>query len=144
MANVDTGQYKANQAEAVHIGDNVGLFRISLSLTISVGDIHRVGKIPHGAIPLDAIFYGATGAGQGIFKFGTSASRSMFFASQTWSAAAVSRCTKRLGYAMQISLSDDSMPRYESIVMVGTTNTVIGYIGDLIVFYKMPGQASGI
>lgn len=144
MATINTSQFTLNQAEGVHIGDNCAIYRISISVSISVGDVHRIGKIPHGAIPVDAIFYGTTNAGQGIYKFGTSASQELFFASLTYSAAAVQRCTRRLGPGMQISLSDDSMPRYEAVVMVGTTNTVVGYIGDLIVFYKMPGQGLGI
>lgn len=141
MATINTSQFLANQAESLHIGDTVAIYRISLSVSISVGDVHRIGKIPHGAIPIDAIFYGTTNAGQGIYKFGTSASQELFFISLTYSAAAVQRCIRRLGPAMQISLSDDAMPRYEAVTMVGTTNTVVGYIGDLIVFYKAPGQS---
>jgi hypothetical protein len=141
MATINTSQYLLNQPEGVHIGDNVVICRISLSVTISVGDVHRIGKLPHGAIPLDAVFFGTTNAGQGIYKFGTSASQEMFMASLTYSAAAVYRTIRRLGPGMQISLSDDVMPRYEAITMVGTTNTVTGYIGDLIVYYKQPGQS---
>jgi hypothetical protein len=144
MATINTSQFTLNQPEAVHVGDNVLICRVSISLSISVGDVHRIGKLPHGAIPLDAIFYGTTNAGQGIYKFGTSASQELFFASLTYSAAAVQRCTRRLGYGMQVSLSDDVMPRYDAVTMVGTTNTVTGYIGDLIIFYKMPGQSGGL
>lgn len=138
MATINTGRYLRDAAPEVHAGVNAGVYRISLSVSISVGDVHRIGRIPHGAIPLNAIFYGATGAGQGICKFGTSASQELFFISLTYSAAAVISSTRKLGYAMQISLSDDSMPRFEAVTMVGTTNTVNGYIGDLIVYYKMP------
>ena len=50
------------------------------------------------------------------------------------------RTTRKLGYAMQISLSDDARVQYENIVMVGTAGQSVGYVGDLIVHYKMPGQ----
>lgn len=143
MATVDLSAYTGNQPEAVQVGDNVAICRISLSVTLSVGDVHRIGKIPHGAIPLDAVFYAgsALAANASILKLGTSASNDLFFASATYSfAGSVYRTTRPLGTAQQISLSDDKMPRYEALTLVGTAGLSIGFVGDLIVYYKMPGQ----
>lgn len=142
MATIDTGAYTRNQPLA-NIGDNVAIFRVSLSVTLSSGDVHRIGKLPHGAIPVDAIYYpGAAAAAAQVIKFGTSASADMFFASASYSqaAAAIYRCTRKLGTTMQISLSDDAMPRYEAVTMTGTLAVSVGHIGDLILFYRMPGQ----
>lgn len=143
MATVDLSAYTNNQPEAVQVGDNVVICRISLSVSLSVGDIHRIGKIPHGAIPLDAVFYtgSALSATSSILKLGTSASNDLFFASATYSQTGLAyRTTRNLGTAQQISLSDDKMPRYEALTMVGTAAISIGFMGDLIVYYKMPGQ----
>lgn len=142
MATIDTNARL--QPEAVHVGLNVAICRISLSATISAGDIHRIGKLPHGAIPVDAIFYQGsafTNVSTGhVAKFGTSASQEMFFASATFSTGTpMSRTTRVLGTARQVSLLDDAMPRWENIVMVATGMS-IGHMGDLIVFYKLPGQ----
>jgi hypothetical protein len=146
MATIDVGGGRgARQPEAVEKGTNVVALRISLSVTISAGDIHRIGKLPHGAIPLDAIFYTGsafTDSSLGhVLKMGTSASADMFFTSDTYSAGGgtVYRTSRRLGLAMQISLSDDFMPRYENVVMVASGMSV-GHIGDLVLYYKMPGQ----
>ena len=141
------------QPEAVHIGLNVKICRVSLSVTISAGDIHIIGRLPHGAIPLDAVFIAGAAIG-GIstgpaFKFGTSASQELFFASVSYSVGTTGitgplRTTIPLGSAKQISLSDAAMPRFENIVMVGSAGGTgvgsVGHQGDLIVYYKMPGQ----
>lgn len=143
MATITLGNADRNQAEAVINGDNVALCKVSLSVSLSAGDVHRIGKLPHGAIPLDAIWYpGAAFAATGIAKFGTSASQELFFASDSYAESGTLnyRTAGRLGTARQISLSDDAMPRFEHIVMVGTAGISIGHVGDLIVFYKMPGQ----
>ncbi len=144
MATVQTGFYQKSQPEAVQIGDNITIIRISLSLSVSTGDIHLIGKIPHGAIPLDAVFIpgSALPANGAIAKFGTSASNDLFFFSASLSAASgMIRTTRPLGTAQQISLSDDKMPRYEAITMVSTATLLsVGYMGDLIVYWKMPGQ----
>lgn len=129
------------EPEAVHIGVNAKICRISLSVTNSVGDIHIIGRIPHGAIPLESIFYPATAIGQTLTKFGTSASNDLFFASDTYSVGEVYRNTRLLGSPKQISISDDAMPRYENITFVATEGATVGHLGDLVVFYKMPGQA---
>lgn len=138
----------SKQPEAVHVGLNPLLCRISLSVSNSVGDIHVIGRLPVGAIPVDAIFYGgdafvdvSTGA---LIKIGTSASTEMFFASQTYSVNTDTalRCTRQLGTARQISLSDESMPRYDNVTFVaGDAAVSIGHVGDLLVYYKMPGQS---
>lgn len=142
MATLDTNQYQRNQPQAVHAGVNAALFHISLSVAVSAGDIHRIGKLPPLAIPLDAIFYpGSGGSGVAVYKFGTSISNDMFFFSATYSNTIVPyRCVRRLGLNQQNSLSDDAMPRYDSVTMVCTTGAVTGTVGDLIVYFKMPDQ----
>lgn len=147
MATVDTNFYTTSQPEGVHVGDNCLLMRISLSLSVSAGDIHRIGKIPHGAIPIDCVFIpgSALPANGAIAKFGTSASNDLFFLSASLSVAGGRIiCTRALGTAQQISVSDDKMPRYEAITMVNTATLLsVGFMGDLIVYYKMPGQGFG-
>ncbi len=131
------------QAEQLQIGDNVAVCKISLSASWSSGDVHVIGKIPNGAIPLDAVFYpGAAAAAGTVAKFGTSASQELFFASATFSQAAapVWRMNRKLGYAMQISISDDARVLFDNLVMVATAGVSIGHVGDLVVYYKLPGQ----
>ena len=41
---------------------------------------------------------------------------------------------------MQVSISDDAMPRFEYVTMVATAGVSIGHVGDLVLYYKMPGQ----
>lgn len=147
MATVDTNFYTRSQPEANEKNTNCLIMRISLSLSVSAGDIHRIGKIPHGAIPLDAIFIpgSALPANGAIAKFGTSASNDLFFASASLSVAGGPVRTKvAQGTGQQISLSDDKMPRFEAITMVNTATLMsVGFMGDLILFYKMPGQGFG-
>lgn len=139
MANVSTFN---GQAEALERGINIAICHISISVSWSSGDVHRIGKLPHGAIPLDAVFYPGTAlSAVAVAKFGSSASQELFFASLTYSQTAqIYRTIRKLGTAMQISLSDDFMPRFEWITMVATAGVSVGAVGDLIVYYKMPGQ----
>lgn len=144
MARVITGQALRQHPEATEKGVIAAVCRISLSLSWSSGDVHVVGWLPHGAIPLDAIFYpGAGFAATGIAKFGVSASQEMFFASDSYaeSGTTIYRAIKQLGSRQQISLSDDAMPRKEAIVMVATAGVSIAAVGDLIIYYRMPGQS---
>ncbi len=141
MATVKVGLgLDGNQPEQVHVGANVAVCKVSLSTSWSSGDVHVIGKLPNGAIPLDAVFYigAATPAGF-IAKFGTSASQELFFASASYSLQPT-RCLRKIGTAQQISISDDARVLYENITMVATAGTSIGHVGDLIVYYKMPGQ----
>lgn len=143
MATVDLDAYTKGQPEMQEKGLVAAVCHVSLSLTLSAGDVHRIGKIPHGAIPLDAVWYpGAAFAATGIAKFGTSASQELFLASDSYaeSGTALYRNIRKLGTAMQISLSDDAQVRYEAITMVGTAGVSIGHVGDLVVFYRMQGQ----
>lgn len=135
----------ANQPEAVEKGVNIAVCRVSLSATASLDSVWRIGKLPHGAIPLDAIWYPAAAAGTAfVNRFGTSASTEMFFASDSWAESGVGiyRTTRQLGFPRQVSLSDDAMPRFEYITMGGgvAIGVSIGYMGDLLVYYKQPGQ----
>lgn len=143
MATVDTRFFTTSQPETNEKNLIPAVFRISLSVSVSIGDVHRIGKIPHGAIPVDAVFIPGTAlAANGcIAKFGTSASQDLFFFSASLSTGGTIRTTRALGTAQQISLSDDRMPRYESITMVNTgTAMSVGFMGDLVVYYRMPGQ----
>lgn len=145
MATVTLFNADKNQAEAVEKGLNTLICRVSLSATASLDSVWRIGKLPHGAIPVDAIFYPGAAAPAGfVTRFGTSASTEMFFASDSWAEAAGTnyRTARQLGTAMQVSLSDDAMPRYQYVTMGGGVSIAItvGHMGDLIVFYKMPGQ----
>ena len=143
MATVKVGLGKDGaQPETVHVGSNVQVCKISLSASWSSGDIHVIGKLPNTAIPLDAVFYPGPASGTGLVaKFGTSASQELFFGSASFSLApAASRTTRRLGYVQQISISDDARVLYENITMVATGGVSVGHVGDLVVYYKMPGQ----
>lgn len=128
--------------EQVHVGQNVLVCKVSLSVSWSSGDVHVIGKLPNRAIPLDAVWYPAPASGTtAVAKFGTSASQELFIASGSFSVApALTRTTRRLGYGQQISLSDDARVLYENIVMVATAGVSTGYVGDLVVYYKMEGQ----
>jgi len=148
VATITLGNAQGLQPPAAHVGLNSLVCRLSLSVTLSVGDIHIIGRLPNGAIPTDAVFYPgaayiATSTGQ-VQKIGTSASPEMFFASATFSvtpAFTVQRTTRKLGQAMQISLSDDFSPRYDNVVFIGTSSTfTVGHIGDLVIEYAMPGS----
>lgn len=140
MATVKVGLGRDSaQPERVHVGENVAVCKISLSASLSVGDIHLIGKLPNGAVPTRAVFYSgaATPEGGVLAKFGTSASQELFFASASHSNVF---STRPLGYAKQISISDDARVLYEYVTMVATGNISIGHVGDLIVYYKLPGQ----
>jgi hypothetical protein len=144
MATITTNQALFQQPEALEKGVMCAVCRISLSVSqsVSLGDIHRIGWLPHGAIPLDAIFYrGAAMAAEAVVKFGYSATLEAFFVSATFSAAAAARTTRPQGSRIQVSISDDAMPRKEPITAVFGAGTSVGYVGDLLVFYKMPGQS---
>lgn len=144
MANVQVGLGLAgNQPEQVHIGLNVLVCKVSLSASWSSGDVHLIGKLPNQAIPIDAVFYpGAAFAATGIAKFGTSASQELFFASDSYaeSGTLLYRQARQLGTARQVSISDDAVALWDYVTMVATAGVSIGHVGDLVVFYKMPGQ----
>ncbi len=145
MATRNMGNSARNQPQAVHAGLNAAIFKISSSVTVSVGDTWVIGKIPHGAIPTGAVFFPAV---QVNAKFGTSASLELFFVSDSYSTAITAggggvASPNRLGFAQQISVSDDAILRYENVTMVaGTTDNTLGYFGDLVVYYVMPGQVT--
>jgi len=146
MATVTLFNADKNQAEAIEKGLNTAICRVSLSATASLDSTWRIGKLPHGAIPVDCIWYPGPAAPAGfVTRFGTSASTEMFFASDSWAEAAGTnyRTARQLGTVMQVSLSDDVMPRFQYITMGGGVSiaVTVGHMGDLIVFYKMPGQS---
>lgn len=140
MATINLRPGQVAEAPAAS-GSVDALYKISLSVSLSVGDIHLIGKIPHGAIPIAAVFYpGPALAGTAVAKFGTSASQELFFASATYSQAVYNN-TRKLGVQAQISVSDESVVRYDNVTMVATSGISVGYVGDLVVRYRMPGQA---
>lgn len=136
MANVNMGANAKYQAELVHSGVCAAVFRISASVSISGGDVMLIGKLPVLAIPLDAVFYPNA---QIVAKFGTSISQEAFLISATYSTVA-RVTTQKLGTAAQVSLSDDAAVRYDNVTMVATGGASLAYIGDLVVYYRMPGQ----
>lgn len=137
MANVNVGLgHDKHQPEMVETGANIAVCRISLSATTSVGDVLRLGKLPNGAVPTDAVFYPGPAYAAGIWKFGWSASQAAFIASATLSV--VTRGNVAL--TNPISLSDDAGVMFEYIVGVPSAAVTVGYHGNLVVTYKMPGQ----
>jgi hypothetical protein len=119
-------------------GTNTAVFHISASASLSSGDTWVIGKLPHGAIPVQAVFYTQ---GQVEAKFGTSASLELFLDSATFVAGAYFS-TKLLGPSQAISVSDDIALRFERVTMVANAGLSLGYVGDLVVTYVMPGQSN--
>lgn len=145
MATVLTSAGGLNQPEAIEKGLNTLICRVSLSATASLDSVWQIGKLPTGAIPVDAIWYPGAAAGTAfVNRFGTSASTELFFASDSWAESGTLnyRTARTLGSSQQISLSDDAMPRFQYVTMGGgvAIGVSVGHMGDLIVFYKMPGQ----
>lgn len=131
------------QPEGVHAGLNALICRMSLSIsnTPAAGDLFIIGKVPQGAIPIDAVFYpGAAHAAAQVFKMGTSASPELFFASASYSIALYRTTRPNLVTRQHISISDDAMPRYENLIVTPTSVGSVGHWGDFVVFYKLPGQ----
>jgi hypothetical protein len=145
MATVTIGAAQGGQPEVLHVGVVAAVCKVSLSASWSSGDVHRIGKIPNGAIPLDCVWYpGSAFGATGIAKFGISASQELFLASDSYAESGTSlyRNIRKLGYAMQVSISDDAAQNYDWITMVATAGVSVGYVGDLVVYYKMPGQGA--
>ena len=132
-----------NQPELPVVGSVDVICKVSLSVSWSSGDIHRIGKIPVGAIPVGVIWYpGAASPAAFIAKFGTSASQEMFYASDSWAETQVPQTSIRsLGTQRQISISDEAVERFDYITMVATAGCSVGHVGDLVVRYRMPGQS---
>lgn len=145
MATVRVGLgHTSAQPKQLHVGLNAAVCKVSLSVSWSSGDVHVIGKLPNGAIPLDWVWYpGAASPAAFIAKFGTSASQELFLASDSYAETqTLYRNIKRAGTDIAISISDDARVLYENIVMVATAGTSVGHVGNLVVFYEMPGQNS--
>ena len=129
-------------AEQIHVGANVAVCKVSLSVSWSSGDVHVIGKIPNGAIPLDWVWYpGAASPAAFIAKFGTSASQELFLVSDSYAETqTLYRNIKRAGPDVAISISDDARVLFENIVMIATAGCSIGNVGTFVLFYKQPGQ----
>lgn len=131
------------QAQNCHVGPNTVVCAISISAsgTTSAGDRLLIGKLPTGAIPVDAVFYrGAAFLADGIWKMGTSASADAFIASGTFSALVTGRTIRGSMGMFQVSCSDDARVRYDYIVAVPAVAITAGVVGQLVVTYLMPGQ----
>ena len=118
------------------VGETVVLAKISLSASWSSGDVHRIGKIPHGAIITDALFSPGAASPVGfVAKFGTSLTQDLLLFSATYSV--MTRMTRNIGYRIQplSSISDDVGIRYDYLTMVATVGCSIGHVGDLVVRY---------
>lgn len=143
MARQITQSY-LRQPEAVHAGLNVLVVHISLSVTWSPTDVIQVAKLPVNCIPTDAVFYGGSALGTTVLKIGTSASPSLFFTSATYSNVRTQgAAAKLLGYKARdvgTSLSDDKMPRYVNVQIVPSAGATLGFIGELVIYYKIDGQ----
>jgi hypothetical protein len=127
------------QPKAVHAGTNTALFRLSTSVTLSAGDKYLIGKLPHRAVPIEAVWYpGAAQPAGFVAKFGTSASEELFLGSATYSVA--TRSTRNMGPRFRVSLSDEQTIRFENVVAVPTAGVTVGHIGDLVVQYVLDDQ----
>jgi hypothetical protein len=140
MANVDIGLGASGaSAQQVHAGANVVVCRISISATTSAGDVLRVGKLPHGAIPTNCVFYtGAAFVANTIHKAGISASSAAFISSKSYSGGVV---LGDVALTWQLSLSSDARVLYDYITMTPTSVVTAGHYGNLVVEYVMPGNA---
>ncbi len=146
MATITIGNAVRNRAESVHIGVNAAVCRISISATTSAGDVFRIGKLPHQAQVLDAVFYaGAAYVNNGIFKAGLSGTEAALLASDSYSTAfgAANGNGTRINVdptLLNTSRSDDNAQRFTYITCTPSAIITAGHFGTLVVFYKMPGQ----
>jgi hypothetical protein len=144
MANVTLGAAGLNQPEDIVKGINAAVCRISISATTSAGDVLRIGKLPHRAIPLEVVFYAGAGfADNGITKFGLSGTEACFLTSDSYSVApGVFRGDVNLqALSSYLSKSDEAPARFTYITETPTAAVTVGHRGTLVVFYKMPGQS---
>lgn len=142
MATLTLGNAASNQAEVNHAGVNAAVCKISISATTSAGDVFRIGKLPHRATVLDAVFYpGAAFVNNGIWKFGISGSEADLLISASYSTAGAVRTGVSVTTAPDLSRSDADNQRYTYVTATPTAVITAGHAGTLVVFYKMPGQA---
>lgn len=138
MATLTLGNVKP--AGYVHAGLNVLLCKVSLSVTLSAGDVHIIGRLPRGAIVTDTVFYpGAAAPATIIAKFGTSKSQSAFFASDSWAdVATLTRGAKRMGSVAGLISLSDAGPDFENVVAVFSgAGVTVGHMCDLVVYYTV-------
>ena len=146
MANVTT-KTGLNQAEAVHVGINAAVCKVSISATTSAGDVLRIGRLPSRAQVFDAVFYpGAAFVDNGIFKFGLSGTEAALLSSHSYSLAfgAAFGAGTRLNVSpllLNTSRADTDAQRFTYITTTPTAVLSAGHYGTLVVFYKMPGQS---
>lgn len=138
MANV-TLKTGLNQAEAVHAGINAIVCSVSMSATSSAGDVLRIGRLPHQAIVVDAVWYpGAALPGTAVVKFGVSGSEAALLTSATHSAVVRTNVSVAL---LNTSRSDDNAQRFTYVTCTPAAQVSVGNYGRLVVQYKVPGQA---
>ena len=148
MANVTT-RTGLNQAEDNGPGLQAVICRVSISATTSAGDVLRIGRLPHRAIPLDVVFYtGAAFVDNGIHKFGLSGTEACFLASHSYSAGVGvlygngGRANVNLNLLeAYTSKADTVAQQFTYITMTPTAVLTAGHYCTLIVYYKTPGQS---
>lgn len=148
MANVVIGNAARNRAEAPHLGVVAAICKVSISATTSAGDVLYIGKLPHRAQIVDAVWYpGAAFVNNTIVKYGLSGTEAAILASDSYSTAfgAANGAGCHLNVSpilLNTSRSDDNAQRFTYITCTPTDILTAGHHSTLVVFYKMPGQAT--
>jgi hypothetical protein len=148
MANVTT-KTGLNQAEDNGPGLQAVICRVSISATTSAGDVLRIGRLPHRAIPLDVVFYtGAAYVDNTIHKFGLSGTEACFLSSHTYSTAAgvafgnATKANVNLNLLESYtSKTDAAAQQFTYVTMTPTLALTAGHACTLVVYYKTPGQS---
>lgn len=144
MATNKTSGYLGAQAKRLETGVNALIARVSLSATYSAGDIYYIGRIPHAAKLIDAVWLpGPAVAGGSVFKVGlngNSLSEDAILASATYSAV-VTRggrlsCFGNAG-AGNLSLSDERLVRYADVTFTPSAGISVGHVGDVLLKYVL-------
>lgn len=139
MATIDVANTAKVPPKAIHAGANQVAYRLSTSLTLSAGDVYRLGKLPHRAIVTEVVFFaGPALPATAVIKLGISASQELFFTSATRALAvertAIAQGTRRVAL---VSFSDEAPVRYENVVAVATAGVSVGHQCDLVVSYVL-------
>jgi hypothetical protein len=143
MATNRTAGYLNSQAKAVESGVNGLLCRVSLSATFSAGDVYFIGKLPHRAKLVRAVWIpGPAASGVGVFKVGlngNSLSEDAIFGSATYSAAIVTGSRGNcFGNANgNLSLSDERLVRFIDVTFTPSAGVTVGAVGDVFLEYVL-------
>lgn len=123
------------QPRGVHAGTNTVRAEFmwgvtdSSSSTAAAADVLNMVKLPHQATVTSVVVYG--NRDDGSYKFGTSASASLFGALVSVSAG-ITTCS--IGVPTKISLSDDASVAYEwlNATVVSSGYTLSDYVGVIV------------